>query len=126
MTTIKAGGRTYTLYFTLAAMDEIEEALGEPATFDKNQIEEIMSDRRKFMQVFITFANQGEIAQGHEGDLTVKSISRTIRPGDLIKLQKAVIDEIVIGARMETEADDDDAEVDVVLEEIKKKEIKAE
>ena len=125
MTTIKAGGRTYTLYFTLAAMDEIEEALGEPSTFQEDQMEEIMSDRRKVMQVFTAFANQGEIAQGREGDLTVKSISRTIRPGEILKLQKAVVDEIVIGARMETETDDD-AEGDVVLEEIKKKETKAE
>ena len=125
MTTIKAGGRTYTLYFTLAAMDEIEDALGEPLTFEENQLTEIMTDRRKAMKVFTAFANQGEIAQGREGDLTVKSISRTIRPGEIMKLENAIVAEIVAGARMETETDDD-AEVDVVLEELKKKETKAE
>ena len=106
-------------------MDEIEDALGEPLTFEEDQLTEIMKDRHKAMKVFTAFANQGEIAQGREGDITVKSISCTIRPGEILKLQKAIVDEIVIGARMETETDDD-AEVDVVLEGIKKKETKAE
>lgn len=124
MTKVKLGGREYTLRFTLYAMDEIEATLNEQITLDKKQLESLLSDREKIVQIFVIFANQGEIAEGREPDIGIEKFKQSVGYGALFKIQAAVFQAIEEGARMETEDDEDD-EVDVTLEEIKKKENRA-
>lgn len=123
MVHIKLGGRKLALDFTLAAMDEMEAALGKPVELDnlKENVVDELRCHRKLIGITIALARQGAIAEGTELDIDEAWLSRKLKPARLVQLQAEVLQALTEGMTMETETGDNpDEEVDVVLEEIKK------
>lgn len=123
MITIKAGGRKLALDFNMAAMDELEGVLGEAIDITNLQdaVVSKLRDRKTLMGVFYVLAREGEIKAGRKPDFDREALARSIRPAQQLQIQFAVIRAMTEGMTMETDDGDGDDEVDVVLEEIKKK-----
>lgn len=119
---IKVGGRELALVFTVAAMDEIEELLGAQVNLSNLQesIVARLSDRHDLVKIVYAMARQGEYAMDCKPDFDLDWLKRHMRPGQQMQLHAAVVEAMAEGLTMETGGDDGD-EVDVVLEEIKKK-----
>lgn len=123
MAKITLGGREYTLSYTLNALDEMEKQFNGNVQMDDKGLTDIIENRRKFVGTFVILANEGEIEKGRPGDITYEEITHKVRPGKIVELQKAVMSAIIEGSRMEADEDGDgEEEVDVVLDELKKKE----
>jgi hypothetical protein len=112
---IKIGGRVLTLIYN---MDAVLRACDDDGKLPK--LGELASTPGGRLKLLAACANAGELAAGRKADITVEWLARHMWPSRLelvqLKLQNAYID----GMRMETE-DDEAGEVDVVLEELKKK-----
>lgn len=118
MVSIKIGEGRYPLRFTLAAMDGIEEATGKTIGELSLNVRS-KADRAELMEVLAVLMREGAGAETP----TAEELRGAMTPGELLASLKQVSDAISEGMRMETEEDDEDAEVDVVLEEIEKKEV---
>ena len=117
---ITIGGRKFALAFTLAALDGFEEVFGK--ALDKDTLAAKMGDRHALVSLFRILGEQGEALEGRELDVDEKWIAQRLRVADLPRVQNALLAAITEGMRMETDTQDEDEEVDVVLEELKKKE----
>ena len=119
MICVKINGNAYPLAFTLGAMDAIEEATGKTVGELSLRVKS-KQDRAELMEVLAALMRAGA-ADGAEtpGADTLRGM---MTPGELMASLKKVADAISEGMYMETDEPDEDAEVDVVLEEIKKKE----
>lgn len=120
MVSIKIGESRYPLRFTLAAMDGIEEATGKTIG-ELNLRVKNKADRAELMEVLAVLMREG--AEAGAETPTAEELREMMTPGELLASLKQVSDAISEGMRMETEEDEEDAEVDVVLEEIEKKEV---
>ena len=120
MICITIQGIDYPLELTLDAMDEIEEGTGKTI----GEIELAMSSKAARRDLLCTLAAM--MRAGAEDGVSTPSaddLRKLLRnPGALLKTIKPVSDAMLAGMRMETEAPDEGEEVDLVLEEIKKKE----
>lgn len=123
MVTIKAGGRELALVFNIDSMDELEERLGVPIDLTnlRETIVDKLTDRHTLLTVIYTLARQGEFMAGCEPDFDETWLKRHIKPGRQMPLHASVVQALAEGLMMETAEGDDDEDVDVVLEEIKKK-----
>ena len=113
MITAKVGGVDTPLKFTLNAMDAIENATGKfvgELTFSVKTAEQ----RQQLLEVLVALISAGG------GFATVDTLREEMTPGELLTAIYRVTDAINEGMSMETETPDEDEEVDVVLEEIKK------
>lgn len=116
---IKVAGRTFELLFNYAALAELYEAiegfdLGEILTYVKAP---------KFLPVLIAIlARAGEAAAGRTLDVDAAWFASHMRPSpvSVMKIQVAVNETLADGMLMETE-EEETGEVDVTLEELKKK-----
>lgn len=112
---IKIGGRVLTLIYN---MEAVLRACDEDGTLPK--LGDLSATPGGRLKLLAACANAGEIEAGRKADITVEWLARHLWPSRmeliLLKLQDAYID----GMRMETE-DDEAGEVDVVLEDLKKK-----
>lgn len=119
MTKIKVGGRELALDFTIEAMDRMEEVLGESVDLSNLQksVVDKTGDRKVLVGIIWAMAKP---ADGQGGVVTREWLARHIHPGRLVKLHVAALNAMTEGMTMETEEHDEDEEVDVVLEEIKK------
>lgn len=123
MTKIKVGGRELALAFTIGAMDAMERTSGKPVDLEnvKESIVEMLKDRRSLISLLVILAREGEELEGRTLDVDEEWFKKHMRPGALPKVQVAVLDAVADGMRMEAAEGEEDEEVDVVLEEIKKK-----
>lgn len=118
---VKIGGRTFSLAFTLKAMLDMQENI---EGFDYNQIAEIVRTTKGLLDVLYYLAVSGEALEGRKLDvdkdwfaLHIPSNARKI-----LYLQLAIRDTMQDNMRMESDDDDERSrEVDVVLQEIQKK-----
>ena len=117
---ITIGGRKFALAFTLAALDGFEEVFGK--ALDKDTLAAKMGDRHALVSLIRILGEQGEALEGRELDVDEHWIAQRLRVADLPRVQNALLAAITEGMRMETDTADEDEEVDVVLEELKKKE----
>ena len=81
-----------------------------------------MAAKREIKTTLKLEGEQGEALEGRELDVDEKWIAQRLRVADLPRVQNALLAAITEGMRMETDTQDDDEEIDVVLEELKKKE----
>ena len=127
MVNVKVGGRELALAFTVDAMDELEKRLGEPIDLTTLQqaIVSKLADRRVLLAVACILAQQGEYLAGRDPDFDETWLRRHAKPGQQISLHASVVQAIAEGLSMETGETDENAEVDVVLEELKKKQARA-
>ena len=111
MAQITIGGHAYPLTFDMDAFERIEEELGAVDTLG-----EAMTGKARVR----TVRRLLEILSG--GQLPQEIISLKMRPNQMAEAIKAVWAAIGEGMSMETKDGDEDAETDVVLDEIEKKE----
>ena len=118
MKQIKVGGRELALDFTMDAMDQMEVALGEKIDLSNLQTSVVdkTADRKALLAVLHCMTQPDERGER----VTLDWLKMHVRPGQLVMLRRAVLDAMTEGMSMETEEADEDEEVDVVLEEIKK------
>ena len=123
MKRFKVGGRELALVFTLAAMDKMEEAFGQQINLEDIQktVVDATNDRKKLVQVIFIMAEEGAALNGEPFDLDAAWFSRHMRPGDMVRARLAVLDAVTDGMSMEAADDSDSGEIDLVLEELKKK-----
>lgn len=123
MITFKAGGRELALAFTLGAMDEIEHRTGVKIDLQnvKDTVVESVKDRKKLVTVLAVLAAEGEAIEGRLYDGGEAWLNRHMRPGLLPKAQIAVLEAVTEGMSMESAEGDENEEIDLVLEELKKK-----
>lgn len=120
MVGIKVGGRVWPLAFTLDAMDKLEERTGK--TIDQLTFRiKTKEDREALLQTIEVLMAEGARGTGMS-TFTAKELRAAMRPGELMAALTTVSDAISEGMAMETEEDEKPGEVDLVLEEIKKKE----
>lgn len=118
MVSITIKGREYPLKFTLDAMDAIEEATGK--TVDELTFSiQSKAGRAEALTVLAVLMKAGQ--QSEEATPTAAQLRRWLSPGDLLAAIKAEADAVSEGMRMQTEEPEEGEEVDLVLEEIKKK-----
>ena len=119
-TPLKIGKRTFALAFTANALAELEETV---ADFDIANIAETTKSMKTLLDVVTSLAKAGEDLEGRTLDVDRKWFGAHISPAPLsiAKVQIAVLNAFSEGLRMEAE-ENEDGEVDVVLEDLKKKE----
>ena len=120
-TPLKIGKRTFALAFTADALADLEETI---ENFDIAKVSETTKSMKTLLDVVTALAKAGEDLEGRTLDVDRRWFGSHISPAPLsvTKVQVAVLNALAEGFRMETEAGDEDGEVDVVLEELKKKE----
>lgn len=123
-THIKIGGRTFALAFNVNVMEALEDTIN---GFDIGDIAEYVKKPGGLKDILTVMAAEGEDIEGRTLDVDRKWFGRHmgITGPALTKIQIAIYDTMREAMTMETE-NDDEGEVDVVLEEIKKKETKDE
>ena len=123
MIKFSVGGRELALAFTLGAMDEIERRTGEKIDLQnvKDTVVESVKDRKKLVTVLAVLAAEGEAIEGRQYDGGEAWLSRNVRPGMLPKAQIAILEAVTEGMSMESGEGEGNEEVDLVLEELKKK-----
>ena len=122
MTTMKVGGRELALAFTLDALSQMQETFGrESANLTEKSMNELFGSTKNILTLLAILANQGEELAGRTPDITAKWLGQHMKPTRMPMIQAAMLDAIQKGMDMETAEDDPAEEVDVVLEELKKK-----
>lgn len=119
--TVKIGGRTFNLAFTLKTMLDMQENI---EGFDYNRIDEVVRTTRGMVDVLYYLAASGEALAGREMDVDRDWIALHIpaTARKILYMQLAIRDTMQDNMRMESEDDDERSrEVDVVLQEIQKK-----
>ena len=119
MTTINVGGRELALILTLDALDAIEQRFDKPMATNAEGLTSMLGERRSLVALLCILACQGEYMAGREPDFDETWLARRLSPGQLPAVQNAVLSAILEGMRME--GGQDEGDVDLVLEELKKK-----
>lgn len=119
-TPLKIDKRTFALAFNLNAMHRMEETIQD---FDMSKLTDYAKKTGVMLDMILIMAREGELLEGRELDIDREWLCRHIAPSPkhFTKLYLTVMSALTAGLTMETE-DDEEAEHDVVLEEIKKKE----
>lgn len=115
---IKIGKREFSLAFTLGAMEELESALPE---FRLDKLEQYVKSASGIQDIILALARQGELLSGRVLDIDRAWLGAHLSPSPkkMAPIQVAVMEALADGLTMEAEQDEDQ-EVDVVLDEIKK------
>ena len=118
---VKIGGRDFPLAFTLKTLIGMEQTI---EGFDFSKIVEQVQKPAGMLNVLYLLAETG--AELEEKTLEVDrdwmALRIPVNMNRLSKIQVEIMDTLTDGMSMETEDDEDDKEVDVVLDDIKKKE----
>lgn len=119
MVKMRIAGRDWPLKFTLNAMDTIEDRTG--CTIDALNIAvKTKKDRANLLEMVAALIKAGA-AEG-EDTPSVEALRAALSPGELLEALRFVSDAISEGMKMQTDKAAENEAVDVVLEEIKKKE----
>lgn len=122
-TTVKAGGKTFALAFTLDALREMQERI---EGFDLSDATATLRTPGGMLDMLTAMARQGELLEGRKLDVDRAWFGSHIAPApaEVAPIQIAMMTALASGLRMETE-DREQGETDEVLEEIKKNGTKA-
>lgn len=117
---IRVAGRTFELLFNYAALAELSDAI---ESFDLGDILTYVKTPKFFPVLIAILARAGEAAAGRTLDVDAAWFAAHMRPSpvSVMKIQVAVNEALADGMLMETD-EEDSGEVDVILEELKKKE----
>lgn len=117
---IKIAGKELSLAFTLAGYADLMKLRPD---FQLEKIGELAHTPDGLIDLIYVLAKQGELLEGRKLDIDQTWIGTHINCAlmRITKYQIIVLDTIAEGFKMETEDGDEDREIDVVLEELKKK-----
>ena len=118
---IKIHRRTFALAFNVNVMENLENTI---ENFDVGKITEYVKKPGGLKDVVVAMTKEGEDMEGRKLDVDRDWFGRYMGASGpaLAKVQIAIFNTLRKAMFMETESDDGEGEVDVVLEEIKKKE----
>lgn len=116
--TIKIGGRTFALAFTLDAMCQLQDNVPD---FRLEKLAEYVKTPGGMLDLLVALAEQGELLEGRILDVDRKWFGSHISPAParIAQIQIAIFEALSAGMSMENEGGDA-GEEDVVLAEIKK------
>lgn len=119
MRTVKIAKRTFSLAFTLGAMEELQNKI---ENFNLAKLQEYVKSPSGLMDILLALMRQGAILEGKTLDVDRTWLASHLSPAPIrmAPIQVAILNALSDGLTME--AEEDGGEVDVVLEEIKKKE----
>lgn len=119
MRTVKIAKRTFPLAFTLGAMEELQNKI---ENFNLAKLQEYVKSPSGLMDILLALMRQGELLEGRILDVDRAWLASHLSPAPIrmAPIQVAILNALSDGLTME--AEEDEGEVDVVLEEIKKKE----
>ena len=121
---IKIAGREFPLAFSLNTMVRFQD---ENPDFNYSNIDDEIKTPKGLIDVMYSLAKSGAALNDQVLDVSKEWMAERIPTtfDSLVNLRKAVVDTLSDGMHMETlEKENKDREVDVVLEELKKKEVK--
>lgn len=123
MNNLKLGERMIPLYFSTAELKDIQEEVGSIFQIRELLTQNAWSNEQidNLVKVTKILGNAGLEENGQAADLTEKWIMRHMNPLRMQEVVNAIMMTIAEGMRMET-AEEEAGEVDVTLQEIKKKE----
>ena len=118
---IKIHGREFALAFNVNVMETLENTIDD---FDVGKITEYVKKPGGLKDVLVAMTKEGEDIEGRKLDVDREWFGRYMGASGpaLAKIQIAIFNTLRKAMFMETETEEEDGEVDVVLEEIKKKE----
>lgn len=118
MRTVKIAKRTFPLAFTLGAMEELQNKI---ENFNLAKLQEYVKSPSGLMDILLALMRQGAILEGKTLDVDRTWLASRLSPAPIrmAPIQVAILNALSDGLTME--AEEDGGEVDVVLEEIKKK-----
>ena len=121
-TQVKIGGRVFALAFNVNVMETLDDMI---ENFDMAHLTDYVKKPGGMKDVLTAMAKEGESMEGRALDVDRDWFGRKIGGSskNIAMVQIAIFNAMKDGMFMQTE-DDDGGEVDVVLEEIKKKEMK--
>lgn len=116
-------GREFALAFTLSALGRLEDDISD---FNLSKLSEYVRSPNGMLTILEALAEQGEMLEGRKLDVDKEWFGNHISPAPkrIASIQVAIFNALSEGLKMDTE-DDEGEEKDLVLEEIKKKEMKA-
>lgn len=119
MRTVKIAKRTFPLAFTLGAMEELQNKI---ENFNLAKLQEYVKSPSGLMDILLALMRQGAVLEGKALDVDRTWLASHLSPAPIrmAPIQVAILNALSDGLTME--AEEDGGEVDVVLEEIKKKE----
>ena len=117
--TVKIAKRTFPLAFTLGAMEELQNKI---ENFNLAKLQEYVKSPTGLLDILLALMRQGAILEGKALDVDRTWLASHLSPAPIrmAPIQVAILNALSDGLTME--AEEDEGEVDVVLEEIKKKE----
>lgn len=120
---IKMAKREFPLVFSLGTLQLLEETI---EGFDLAQVDELLRSTKGLLDVLYCLAAEGAIAEGHElkESRAWFGAHAPAARGWIVGAHETVVATLIDGMSMETDDEDENEEVDVVLEEIKKKDEK--
>ena len=122
---IKIARRSFALAFTLGAMEELQKVIEH---FNLNDMQTYVKSPSGMLDILLALMRQGELLEGRVLDVDRTWLASHISPAParVAAIQVAILETLSDGLTMETEEENDVEGIDVTLEEIKKKETKAE
>lgn len=117
---VKLAKKEFPLVFTLGTMQKLEETIPD---FDLTKIDETLRTTKGLLDVLYCMAAEGAIANGDEMKES-RAWFGAHAPAStkwIVSTHETIVAALVDGMSMETDDEEADEEVDVVLEEIKKK-----
>lgn len=122
-TPLKIGKRTFALAFDLNAMEAMQNTIPD---FDLGKLSDYVRSPGGLLDLITILAKEGEELEGRQLDVDRKWFGAHISPSPtkIANIHVTILDCLRDGLTMETD-DEDEGEVDVVLEELKKKEERA-
>ena len=118
--TVTVGGRDFPLLFSLGTMELLEDSI---PGFDIVSVQETLSSTKGFLTCLYCLAQAGAQAEGKQLDVSREwfGVHCPASKTWIASATEAIVGAFVEGMEMESAEEDPDREVDVVLEEIKKK-----
>lgn len=120
---IKLAKKEFPLVFVLGTMQRLEETV---PGFDLTQIDELLRSSKGLLDVLYCMAAEAAVVNGQELKET-RAWFGAHAPASktwIVKAHQEIVATLIDGMSMETDDEDEGEEVDVVLEEIKKKDVK--
>lgn len=116
---VTIAGKTLHLAFTLDALANMEDLI---KNFDFSKVSEYARSPRGLGDLVYCMAEQGELLEGRELSVSRAWIGAHLPPSPVkaAKIQIVVLNALADGLSMEAESEEEQGEVDVTLEEIKK------
>ena len=120
---LKIKGKEFPLVFSLGTLERMEEMID---GFSLTNVDEILSTTKGLLDIMFLLAEQGAMAEGRklEEDRAWFGAHAPASRQWIIDAHSVIVDALLYGMQMETDKENPNEEVDVVLEELKKKDEK--